>query len=360
MDKSKYQYTEEDFLDADQPIPGQNFVCLSFISPEKILKRKDLFYVKHFLHDLLNDTLKRVDIFLITDFLQSLFNDKEKREKLFSNGENISRETIEGKYLEFLNANQDLLKEKRIPYERVDDMYQTFLMKNEAKIQEKFNEEVDFQTNVRSLKVRGVYESKKEAQARATMLSRRDKNFSVFIAQCGAWLPWDPTEDKIDDQEYAEKELNELMKKYKENSEARDTFYEEQKREKLATARKDNEERRKKLMEENKLKEKPTTTDTDEESKKKIAELRGIADEKARVLFSDPKAKTDDANKSDADLKKEENAALFEKPDAWLQRKMELEEEKRKAEKAKEEQQDVKTGKQEADKKIDEIVTKIL
>jgi hypothetical protein len=30
-----------DSLDVDKPIDGQNFVCLSFISPNKVLKNKD-------------------------------------------------------------------------------------------------------------------------------------------------------------------------------------------------------------------------------------------------------------------------------------------------------------------------------
>ena len=35
---------EEDFLEADQSIPGQKYVCLSFVSPEDILKKKDIFF----------------------------------------------------------------------------------------------------------------------------------------------------------------------------------------------------------------------------------------------------------------------------------------------------------------------------
>ena len=31
---------EEDFLSVDTPIPGQNYVCLSFVSPEKMIKSK--------------------------------------------------------------------------------------------------------------------------------------------------------------------------------------------------------------------------------------------------------------------------------------------------------------------------------
>ena len=32
-----------DLLDEDKSISGQKFVCLSFISPEKVLKNKELF-----------------------------------------------------------------------------------------------------------------------------------------------------------------------------------------------------------------------------------------------------------------------------------------------------------------------------
>ena len=39
----------EDFLSVDTPIPGQNFVCLSFVSPEKILKNKESYFVHEFL-----------------------------------------------------------------------------------------------------------------------------------------------------------------------------------------------------------------------------------------------------------------------------------------------------------------------
>ena len=41
-----------DLLDEDKPIAGQKYVCLSFVSPEDILKNKNLFYfeklLKHF------------------------------------------------------------------------------------------------------------------------------------------------------------------------------------------------------------------------------------------------------------------------------------------------------------------------
>ena len=35
----------EDFLEVDQSIPGQNYACISFVSPEEVLKKKELFMV---------------------------------------------------------------------------------------------------------------------------------------------------------------------------------------------------------------------------------------------------------------------------------------------------------------------------
>ena len=37
---------EEDFLEVDPEIPGQKYCCLSFLSPEKLMKDKNLFYVR--------------------------------------------------------------------------------------------------------------------------------------------------------------------------------------------------------------------------------------------------------------------------------------------------------------------------
>jgi len=33
-----------DLLEEDKPIAGQKFVCVSFVSPEKILKQKGIFF----------------------------------------------------------------------------------------------------------------------------------------------------------------------------------------------------------------------------------------------------------------------------------------------------------------------------
>ena len=39
----------EDFLDEDDPISGQKFALVSFLSPENVLEKKELFFFERFL-----------------------------------------------------------------------------------------------------------------------------------------------------------------------------------------------------------------------------------------------------------------------------------------------------------------------
>ena len=38
-----------DLLDEDKPLAGQKFACISFVSPEEIIKQKNLFFFQEFL-----------------------------------------------------------------------------------------------------------------------------------------------------------------------------------------------------------------------------------------------------------------------------------------------------------------------
>jgi len=44
--------TPTDFLDIDSPINGQNYVCLSFISPEDVIEDRHAFNVSKFLQSI--------------------------------------------------------------------------------------------------------------------------------------------------------------------------------------------------------------------------------------------------------------------------------------------------------------------
>ena len=37
-----------ELLENDQPIPGQNYVCLSFVSPNSLIEKRENFYMQEF------------------------------------------------------------------------------------------------------------------------------------------------------------------------------------------------------------------------------------------------------------------------------------------------------------------------
>ena len=225
----------EDFLEVDQQIPGQNFVCLSFISPDKVLKRRESLIVKEFSKWLLKDLKK--------------MNDPSK----------LDPAKLTPEFIDTLN---------------VDDKFEDYLYANEDELTRKFNDMNDFQTSIRGLKVRGVYESKREAEVRAKVLQRRDPNFHVFVGQVGYWLPWDPNPDGVAEQEYANDQLNTLMKKYQENRKYKDDVYANETEDRKRAAREENQKR--KFYQ-------PKTDEEMKEAEDKILELRDIVNEKDRL-----------------------------------------------------------------------------
>ena len=90
-----------------------------------------------------------------------------------------------------------------------------------------------------------MFSDLQEAQTFAKVLQRRYPRDNLYIGKVGAWLPWDPSEHMLPEVEYAEKELNELMRKYKENEMNKELFFEEEKSEKIRKQREENETRRK-------------------------------------------------------------------------------------------------------------------
>ena len=195
----------KDYLEVDSPIPGQNYVCLSFISPDKVLKEKELFIFNKFMNQKCGEIETRLDT--IT---------KEK--------------TGVSALSELKKITQEHLK---FSLEEFDSKFKDFKYKFSEDLDKLFKKKYGFQTSVRGIKIRGVYDSPQEAERRAKELQIKDRSFHVFVGQIGYWLPWDPEADKIKDEEYLEEGLNNLMKEYKKNEVSRDLLYDEQKRDKM-------------------------------------------------------------------------------------------------------------------------------
>ena len=230
-------YTEkEDFLEEDQEIPGQKFCLLSFLSPEKVLASKDSFLFSSFVKDYeIQYKTKKLEAFL-ADTVRSVNSKLEaeavKAEKsdlsgvaLICRTSQVKMETVLADLEGYVRKNQAEIKETTI-----QEAYEDFLYKNGSRLEEEFYAKNNFRTSVRGLKIRGVYGTQGEAVARSKKLQRNDTIHNVFVGEVGKWLPWDPNPNAVAEQEYAEDQLNTLMKKYKENESARDTFYSEQRK----------------------------------------------------------------------------------------------------------------------------------
>jgi len=226
----------EDFLDEDTEIPGQRYVLLSFLSPEKVLDKKDQFFFKKFLENYEVDwKIKNLEKFMvdtvkhINDELDDRARELEKNDQFdqaaICRKNRLSIDDVMGKYNNFVQKSRaDVTKTK------ISEAFDDFLYKNKAKLESEFHAQNDFQTTIRGLKVRGVYGNPKEAELKAKKLQSKDKYHNILVGDVGKWLPWDPEPHEIAEQEYAQDQLNTLMRKYKENEDDRDKHFEERKK----------------------------------------------------------------------------------------------------------------------------------
>jgi ribonucleotide reductase alpha subunit len=189
-----------DLLEEDKPIAGQKFVCLSFVSPEHIIKQRDHFMFEEFVRQW--DYKKSMEKF--TQFLNFVsFKYSLSFDKLTADFQEFTKE--EG---ESIRASSATL---------VSDDYKTFLDNNEDELEQKFSEKHEFQTSTRGLKVRGVFATQGEAELRCKLLREVDPNHDIYVGQVGMWVPFHPEAYKTGRVEYMEETLNQLMSDKKKN-----------------------------------------------------------------------------------------------------------------------------------------------
>ena len=98
---------------------------------------------------------------------------------------------------------------------------------------------------VRGIKIRGVYNTYEEAEKRANSIRNFDSKSNVYIGEVGKWLPFIDNPEYATDENYANKELNKLMKSYREEQEMAKEYHEKRKQEMVDQALKELEEIRK-------------------------------------------------------------------------------------------------------------------
>ena len=237
---------KEVYLEADKEVPGQHYCCLSFVSPNKVLADKRQYFFSEFLKDYgVQYKIRATETFVmsqINKIQNSLAAAQDALENLVLKGADARVEDISGALATVKATRAGMTSDAATDMEahvkanmsdyRVDTLteaYDTFMFKNKKRLEDAFFEKNEFRTTVQGLKVRGVFDTYGEAMARAKTLQKLDPAHNIYVAQMGHWVPWDPEPHEVGDSEYADDQLNTLMKKYKENEAKRDEFFAEQK-----------------------------------------------------------------------------------------------------------------------------------
>jgi len=143
-------------------------------------------------------------------------------------------------------------------------------------------------------------------------------------------LPWDPECEAVPEQEYQEGQLNELVKKYKENLDNRDNLYDQVKNERIEKAKKEVNTKKELLKAQNVIN---IPENTEDEDIKNIEQLRSIVDESDKLYYdnlknnevSNPEQVNDDKPVEVSALENtnfvSETMTNLENSDPWLDRK---------------------------------------
>jgi len=194
-----------DLLNEDPVITSQQYGCYSFVSPEKIIKNRDLFMFEKFVKQW--QYSKSLNMF--SDFIQYLAF------KYAINSESILNDLVE-----FCKEEENTLKR-----EDVEGDFKHFLDKNEERLAEEYNRNNKFQTSVRGFINRGNFSTADEAEKYAKELRDRDANHDIFVGRNFVWTPLDPDAYKTGRIEFLEEELNQLHhEKLKNEKEAKEEF----------------------------------------------------------------------------------------------------------------------------------------
>ena len=204
---------ETDHLDEDKPIRGQNYVLLSFLSPEDVIVKKDLYFLSKFIDKFGKD---------MKDLFQGI------KEKFPDSGD----------MLENIKENHSYIFDAK----EMNEQYSFYKSVNNEELEQSYHRDNNFVTSMRGIKVRGTFDTLDEAKNRSEFLKKIDTKFNIYIAQVGCWCPWSPNPECLDNQEYSETQLNTLMKEYKKNMDDKDVIFEDRKNKVASNAAPVNEE----------------------------------------------------------------------------------------------------------------------
>ena len=94
-----------------------------------------------------------------------------------------------------------------------------------------FLSDVENKLSLKGVKVRGSFKTLEEAQEHAKKLQSIDQAHNVFVGEVGKWVAFNPdvNSKEAGDPEYANEQLNKMMKEYNKNQEQASLVNEERK-----------------------------------------------------------------------------------------------------------------------------------
>lgn len=200
-----------DLCDEDPAIAGQKFACMSFVSPEKILMKREVYLFNQFIKQWeFSKSMERYFEFI----------------HFMAYKHSLDVEKLIDDFNDFVKEESSKLKKSGI-----EDDYKNFMDKQEEKLNEQFSRDHSFQTSVRGMKFRGAFPTQDEAELKCKSLREKDPNHDIFVAPVGIWVPWDPDAYKTGRVEHLEEELNALHHEKMKNEEKAKKDFEERIRE---------------------------------------------------------------------------------------------------------------------------------
>ena len=134
QDNTVVSTKEVDYLDEDKPIRGQNFVLLSFLSPEDVIVNKEAYIFNKFIQKFSDDMKKLLD------------GIKEKNPE-------------QKDMVDTIVDNHSYLFDPK----EMNEQYSFYKSVNNDELEANYHKENNFITSMRGIKVRGTFDTIEEA-----------------------------------------------------------------------------------------------------------------------------------------------------------------------------------------------------
>lgn len=111
----------------------------------------------------------------------------------------------------------------------------TFLPEDQKFVCISFLSDPENKVSLKGVKIRGVFSELEKASEHAKKIQSIDKFHNVFVGEMGKWLAFEPdiNSEAAGNPEYANEQLNGIMKGYMQNQEKSKIFHEQRKYEQL-------------------------------------------------------------------------------------------------------------------------------